>query len=75
VLAILQFQTHVTVRPWLPPSPPDEDDVVFLEVALKTPARTVVTGNLAHFPIGCRGSVTVLSPRAACERFVGLGQA
>jgi len=72
-LAILQFQEHVTAMPWPHRSPPDEDDVVFLEVALQTPARTVVTGNLKHFPAGCRGPVTVMSPRAAWERFVGLG--
>jgi hypothetical protein len=52
--------------------PPDEDDVVFLEVALQTSARVVVTGNLKHFPAVCRGPVTVLSPRSAWERFVGL---
>jgi hypothetical protein len=32
-----------------------------------------VTGNLKHFPPGCRGPVTVMSPRAAWERFVALG--
>ena len=72
-LAILQFQEHVTAMPWPHRRPPDEDDVVFLEVALETPARTVVTGNLKHFPSGCRGPVTVMSPRAAWERFAALG--
>jgi putative PIN family toxin of toxin-antitoxin system len=73
-LAILQFQEHVTALPWPHRSPPDEDDVVFLEVALETPSRTVVTGNLKHFPPACRGPVAVLSPLAAWERFVGLGR-
>jgi putative PIN family toxin of toxin-antitoxin system len=72
-LAILQFQEHVIGLPWPHPVPPDEDDVVFLEVAAQTPARRVVTGNLRHFPPGCRGPVTVLSPRTAWERFVALG--
>ena len=72
-LAILQFQEHVTAMPWPHRSPPDEDDVIFLEVALETPARAVVTGNLKHFPPACRGPATVMSPRAAWERFVGLG--
>lgn len=72
-LAILQFQAHVTAMPWPHRIPPDEDDAVFLEVALETSARTVVTGNLKHFPAACRGPVTVLSPRTAWERFVGLG--
>jgi putative PIN family toxin of toxin-antitoxin system len=73
VLAVLQFQEHVTALPWPHRIPPDEDDVIFLEVALQTPARTLVSGNLRHFPVGCRGRVAVLSPRAAWERFAGLG--
>ncbi len=72
-LAILQFQSHVTGMPWPHRHPPDEDDVAFLEVALQTAARTIVTGNLRHFPAGCRGPVIVMSPRAGWERFVGLG--
>ena len=71
-LAILQFQEHVTAMPWAYRSPPDDDDVIFLEVALHTPSATVVAGNLRHFPAGCRGPVTVLSPRAAWERFLDL---
>jgi putative PIN family toxin of toxin-antitoxin system len=73
LLAILQFQEHVIALPWPHEVPPDEDDVVFLEVAAQTHARTVVTGNLRHFPPGCRGPVAVLTPRAAWERFVALG--
>ncbi len=69
-LAILQFQEHVAALPWTHGSPPDEDDVMFLEVALQTAARTLVTGNVRHFPPRCRGSVTVWSPRAAWEHFV-----
>ena len=72
-LAILQFQEHVIALPWPHEQPPDEDDVAFLEVALQVPEQTVVTGNLKHFPTGCRGPVTVLSPRAAWDHFVGLG--
>jgi len=72
-LAILQFQEHLTAAPWPHPVPPDADDVIFLEVALQTSERTVVTGNLKHFPAGCRGPVTVLSPRKGWERFVALG--
>jgi putative PIN family toxin of toxin-antitoxin system len=72
-LAILQFQEHVTAPPWPHRSPPDEDDVMFLEVALQTLAQTLVTGNLKHVPPSCRGPVSVSPPRAAWERFVGLG--
>ena len=71
-LAILQFQEHVTALPWPHRAPPDEDDAVFLEVAMQTSARTVVTGNLKHFSPAYRGPVTVWSPRAASEHFVHL---
>jgi putative PIN family toxin of toxin-antitoxin system len=71
-LAVLQFQVHETAAPWPYPMPPDEDDVVFLEVALQTALRVVVTGRQRHFPPRCRGPVTVLSPRVALERLVGL---
>lgn len=71
-LAILQFQEHVTGMPWPHRSPPDEDDVAFLEVALQTASNTVVTGNLKHFPSRCRGPVAVLSPRTAWDRFLSL---
>ncbi|MCY4373812.1 MAG: putative toxin-antitoxin system toxin component, PIN family [Spirochaetaceae bacterium] len=73
VQAIFQFQFHVTASPWSGSAPPDEDDIMFLEVALQTSARTLVTGDLSHFPAGCRGPVVVLSPRDAWERFVGIG--
>jgi putative PIN family toxin of toxin-antitoxin system len=72
-LAILQFQEHVTALPWPHPPPPDRDDTMFLEVTLWSGAGSLVSGNLKHFPPACRGPVTVLSPRAAWERFVGLG--
>ena len=44
-----------------------------LEVAMQTPAHTLVTGNLSHFPVGCRGPVVVLSPRDAWELLAGIG--
>ena len=69
-LATLRFQQHVTAPPWTYRRPPDEDDTMFLEVALQTAARTVVTGNLRHFPPACRGPVTVRSPRDAWDFLV-----
>lgn len=72
-LAVLQFQDHVTAAPWPYGTPPDLDDIPFLEVALETSARVLVTGNLKHFPARCRGPVTILPPRQAWERFVALG--
>ncbi len=71
-LAMMQFQEHVTALPWPHRAPPDGDDAIFLEVALQTSARTVVTGNLRHFSPACRGPVTVWSPRAAWDHFVQL---
>ena len=72
-LAILQFQEHVIALPWPHQASPDENDVVFLEVAVQTPARTVVTGNLRHIPaqlsrsrdgsVSERGVGTVRRPR------------
>ena len=73
-LAIVQFQEHVSAPPWMHAAPPDEDDTMFLEVALRVPERTLVTGNVRHFPPRCRGPVTVCSPRAAWERFLRLKQ-
>jgi putative PIN family toxin of toxin-antitoxin system len=72
LLAILQFQEHVTALPWPYPDAPDRDDTMFLEVALRSDASMLVTRNLKHFPPGCRGPVMVPSPRAAWERFVAL---
>lgn len=69
-LAILRFQEHVVALPWTFRLPPDEDDVMFLEVAVRTPARTLVTGNTKHYPPRCRGPVTVWSPRTAWEHLV-----
>ena len=71
-LATLQFQQHVTATPWTYRWPPDEDDTMFLEVALQTSALAVVTGNLRHFPPACRGPVTVRSPRDAWDFFAHL---
>ena len=69
VQAIFQFQVHLAAPPWSDSLPPDKDDTMFLEVALQTSARTLVTGNMSHFPVGCRGRVVVWSPREAWERF------
>jgi len=71
-LAILQFQEHVVALPWTHRLPPDEDDVMFLEVAVRTSARTLVTGNVRHYPPRCRGPVAVWSPRTAWEHLVRL---
>ena len=68
-LSVLQFQQHVVATPWPHALPPDPDDVVFLEVALETPEKFVVTGNTRHFPKRCTGPVDILAPRKAWEGF------
>ncbi len=44
---------------------PDADDVVFIEAALATPDRTIVTGNLAHYPTEILNGVRVITPAQA----------
>lgn len=49
-------------------SGPDPDDLVFVEAALATTDRTIVTGNVAHYPSGILHGVRVLTPaQAAAE--------
>lgn len=47
------------------PTLPDPHDEVFLAVALATPDRVLVTGNLKHYPPARRAGVAVLTPREA----------
>jgi putative PIN family toxin of toxin-antitoxin system len=44
---------------------PDPDDIVFVEVALATTDKTIVTGNLAHYPSEILQGVRVLTPTQA----------
>ncbi len=46
-------------------SGPDADDIVFVEAALATQDRTIVTGNLAHYPAEILNGVRVLTPAQA----------
>ena len=47
---------------------PDPDDIVFVEAALATTDRTIVTGNLAHYPPEILNGVRVITPaQAAAE--------
>ena len=48
--------TRVTV------TAPDPDDLVFVEAALATVDRTIVTGNLAHYPPDILQGARVLTP-------------
>jgi len=68
----LRNQDPVVAQPWTGSSPPDPDDLPFLEVALQATDRVLVTGNQKHFPRACRGGVQLLSPRQAWARLAGI---
>jgi predicted nucleic acid-binding protein len=55
------------IEPGRGPRLPDPYDEPFLALARVTPDRILITGNLADFPPGERGSVVVLSPAAALK--------
>ena len=51
----------------------DSDDIVFVEAALATIDKTIVTGNLAHYPAEILHGVRVLTPaQAAAELLASL---
>jgi putative PIN family toxin of toxin-antitoxin system len=63
----LQGQTMVTPSP-LAVAGPDDDDIVFVEAALATTDKTIVTGNLADYPPEILHGARVLTPaQAAAE--------
>ena len=63
----LQGQTKVSPRP-LAVAGPDADDIVFVEAALATMDKTIVTGNLADYPPEILHGARVLTPaQAAAE--------
>jgi putative PIN family toxin of toxin-antitoxin system len=52
---------------------PDPDDLIFIEAALATASRTIVTGNLADYPDEIRVGVRVIAPAAAAIELAGTG--
>jgi putative PIN family toxin of toxin-antitoxin system len=50
------------------PAGPDPDDLMFIEVALATRQKTIVTGNAKDFPRAIRHGVRILSPAQAMEQ-------
>jgi putative PIN family toxin of toxin-antitoxin system len=63
----LQSQTCVTPGTLAAPGP-DADDIVFVEAALATTDKTIVTGNLADYPPQMLHGARVLTPaQAAAE--------
>lgn len=63
------LQSQMIVTPGrLSISGPDAADIVFIEAALATTDRTIVTGNLADYPPGILHGARVLTPaQAAAE--------
>jgi putative PIN family toxin of toxin-antitoxin system len=49
---------------------PDADDIVFVEAALATIDKTIVTGNLAHYPPEILHDARVLTPAQAVAELV-----
>jgi uncharacterized protein len=41
---------------------PDSDDIIFIEAALATTDKTIITGNLMHFPKRILQGVRILTP-------------
>ena len=66
-LVSLRGQSFVTPVS-LPATAPDPDDLIFVEAALATTGKTIVTGNMAHYPTGILHGARVLTPsQAAAE--------
>lgn len=55
--------THVHATP-LTDRLPDQDDEMFLEVAIAGAAEALVTGNIRHFPARLSRGVRIVSPAA-----------
>jgi len=68
----LSFQQKVSASPWRHPPSPDPDDTMFLEVA-EAAGVPLVSGNLKHFPVPCRGQVEVLTPADFLTQFSAPG--
>ena len=63
---LMKFLWSVGERVQATPLPlrlPDQDDGMFIEVAVSALADALVTGNGKHFPVSQRHGVCVLSPR------------
>ena len=64
-------QTMVVPQP-VTVDAPDVDDIVFVEAALATIDKTIVTGNLAHYPAEILQGVRVLTPAQAVAELSSL---
>ena len=48
---------------------PDPDDEPFLEVAIAGNVRSLITGNIAHYPSSLREGINILSPSKFLEYY------
>ena len=48
---------------------PDPDDEPFLEVAIAGKVRSLITGNIVHYPLSFREGIKILSPSEFLEFF------
>ena len=48
---------------------PDPDDEPFLEVAIAGKVRSLITGNIVHYPLLSRGGIKIFSPSEFLEFF------
>ena len=55
----------------VPVAGPDPDDLVFVEAALATTDRTIVTGNLADYPDAILNGVRIITPAQAVAELTG----
>ena len=69
VAALLRFPPTATLAAMR--SLPDPDDEPFLAVALATPDRVLVTGNIRDYPAAVSEGITLLTPRAAYTLLMG----
>jgi len=68
-LRIMAYQISVSAFPVKGLKASDPDDTMFLEVAAASEGKTLVTGNMKHYPSASRRTVRVLSPAEAWAEF------
>lgn len=69
LLDFLRSEGLAVVAPPLKTGLPDNDDLMFVEVALAGGADAIVTGNKKHFPGEHCGGIPVLSPSEVLSLF------
>ena len=67
----LGFHERPDTIPILPLALPDPDDLAFVQLAMATREKILVTGNSRHFPEGIVKPVRVLTPAAAWSLLCG----